>query len=366
MGKRTALYEWHLRAGARMVDFAGWEMPLHYGSQLEEHHLVRRSVAMFDVSHMTVLDLSGARTRPLLRYLLANDVGKLVKGGDALYSCLLNETGGVLDDLIVYALAEDGFRLVLNAATRSKDLAWVARHALPFDVKITERTDLALIAVQGPLAQEHVARVLDAKLRERVIQLPPFHAAWQGEIFVARTGYTGEDGFEILLPNEQATILVQTLLSHGVRPAGLGARDTLRLEAGLNLYRADMDEFVTPLESGLAWTVAWLPETRDFIGRQALELQKRHGIPRQRVGLLLEGGGVMRRRQRVVTPIGDDGEVTSGGFSPTLKRAIALARISATMLPTQVAVEIRGGWQPARLVKPPFVRHGKPCVEVTG
>jgi aminomethyltransferase len=361
MSKRTALYKWHVAAAAKMVDFAGWEMPLHYGSQIDEHHCVRRAVGMFDVSHMTVLDISGVRARAFLRYVLANDVALLDEPGRALYSCLLNDAGGILDDLIVYSLAKGRFRLVSNAATRGKVVAWLTHHAEPFGLGIAERTDLALIAVQGPSAPERVLGVLDAELRARVCDLASFQAAWNGDNLVARTGYTGEDGFEIMIPAERALELVQALTAREVSPAGLAARDTLRLEAGLNLYGADMDESVTPLDSGLGWTVAWQPEDRDFVGREALKAQRAEGVRSKRVGLLLEGAGVMRAHQRVLTADGGEGVVTSGGFSPTLKRSIALARVPVNTCQERALVEIRQRPQPVRLVRPPFVRHGKPC-----
>lgn len=363
VSKRTALYQWHVAMGARMVDFAGWKMPLHYGSQLDEHHRVRGTAGLFDVSHMTVLDISGTDGEAFLRYLLANDVALLKGSGGALYSCLLNDAGGILDDLIVYSLAADCFRLVSNAATRSAVVAWMRHQGRAFAVNISERTDLCLIAVQGPMAREHVLGVLDPDTRERASCLASFQAAWkrEEETLIARTGYTGEDGFELMLAQEAVLELVEALWSTGVRPAGLAARDTLRLEAGLNLYGAEMDESVTPFESGLGWTVAWQPEDRAFIGRKALQQQRLQGARQKRVGLLLEGSGVMRARQRVLMKGGEEGIVTSGGFSPMLKRSIALARVPANAPQEGVAVEIRGRQQPVRLVKPPFVRHGQPC-----
>lgn len=344
-----------------MVDFAGWAMPLHYGSQIDEHHGVREAVGMFDVSHMTVLDIHGTQARPFLRYILANDVALLKQPGGALYSCLLNDAGGILDDLIVYWLSERAFRLVSNAATRTKVVGWIAHHGLPFGIDIAERDDLALIAVQGPLARERVLSVLDAPLRTPTAELAPFQAAGNGQRLVARTGYTGEDGFEIMLPREEVLELVRALSARKVSPAGLAARDTLRLEAGLNLYGADMDESVTPLEAGLGWTVAWQSEERTFLGREALEVQRARGVRWKRIGLLLEAAGVMRAHQRILTADGSEGVVTSGGFSPTLKRSIALGRVPPNAPHEQMVVEIRERRHPVRLVKPPFVRHGKPC-----
>ncbi|MGD2137437.1 MAG: glycine cleavage system aminomethyltransferase GcvT [Gammaproteobacteria bacterium] len=363
MGNRTPLYEEHLAAGGKMVDFAGWEMPINYGSQIEEHNQVRTDAGMFDVSHMVVVDLTGDRVREFLRHLLANDAGRLKEKGKALYSCMLDDSGGVLDDLIVYFLREDFFRMVVNAATREKDLAWLEKQAAPFSVSVIERPELAMIAVQGPNARDKVLDLLAADVREAAAALKPFVGVLADDWFIARTGYTGEDGFEIILPGDAAAGFWRQLREAGVAPAGLGARDTLRLEAGMNLYGADMDETTTPLESGLAWTVAWDPPERDFIGRAALEKQRAEGVGQKLVGLLLEGKGVLRNHQRVVTSDEGEGEVTSGSFSPTLQRAIAFARVPQTTGET-CWVDIRGKLKTARIVKPPFVRNGKALIEL--
>jgi aminomethyltransferase len=363
MTEKTVLNATHRALGARMVDFGGWDMPINYGSQIEEHHAVRRDAGMFDVSHMTVIDLHGARTREFLRHLLANSVDKLKVTGKALYSCMLNEQGGVIDDLIVYFFDEAHFRLVVNASTREKDLAWIERQAQAFDVTVKERPDFAMIAVQGPHAREKVLGLLHEVDRPRIGKLGKFAAAAaQGPhgmpLFVARTGYTGEDGFEIIVPNEHAVALWEALASAGVAPAGLGARDTLRLEAGMNLYGQDMDESVSPWEANLAWTIA-LDEGRIFIGRSALEQQKAAGVPRVMVGLVLDEKGVLRHGQKVLTANGE-GEILSGSFAPTLNKAVAFARIPAGAA-DDVRVDIRGREVPVRLVKYPFVRDGKPC-----
>jgi aminomethyltransferase len=363
MSRRTPLYDEHIAAGAKIVDFAGWEMPIHYGSQIEEHHAVRRDAGMFDVSHMTVVDLHGGRTREFLRFLLANDADRLKEPGKALYSCMLNERAGVIDDLIVYFVREDFFRMVVNAATRDKDLAWIGRHAVPYSVNVTERPDLAMIAVQGPNARARVLDVVDGETRMDVAALTPFQGMFAGEWFIARTGYTGEDGLEVIIPADEAPAFWRRLLARGTRPAGLGARDTLRLEAGMCLYGTDMDEDTTPLEACLAWTVAWEPRPRDFIGRAPLERQRDAGPARRLVGLVLEGKGVLRNHQRVVAEGLGEGEITSGSYSPTLERAIALARVPAGSVDS-VDVDIRGKLLPARIVKPPFVRNGKVRVEL--
>jgi aminomethyltransferase len=356
--RRTPLFQAHVAAGARMVDFTGWEMPIHYGSQIDEHHQVRNDAGMFDVSHMTVVDIRGPQTREFLSYLLANDVAKLQQPGKALYSCMLKERGTVIDDLITYFLAEDWFRLVVNAATRDKGLAWLERQGAEFSVAITEHHELAMIAVQGPQARARVLSLLPTEDATAAAALTPFTAEHHGDLFIARTGYTGEDGFEVSLPAGQAEDFWQRLLAAGVAPCGLGARDTLRLEAGMNLYGQDMDEDVTPLESGLGWTVAMKDERR-FIGREALESQKAEGVSRRLAGLVLEGRGILRPHQKVLTARGE-GETTSGGFAPTLQKAIAFARIPAGA-DDSCEVEIRGKLLPARIVKAPFVRNGVAC-----
>ncbi len=355
VSKQTVLNETHRALGAKMVDFGGWDMPIHYGSQIEEHHQVRRDAGMFDVSHMTVLDLHGDQVRPFLRQLVANSVDKLKLPGKALYACMLDAQGGVIDDLIIYFMAEDFFRLVVNAATRDKDLAWISAQAQPFGLRISERRDLAMVAVQGPNARAKVLELLSPGAALAAGKLGKFAACDADGLFVARTGYTGEDGFEIMVPAAQAADFWNRLLAVGVKPAGLGARDTLRLEAGMALYGQDMDESATPFEAGLAWTVA-LDAGRDFTGRSALEAQKSAGAARQMIGLVLDEKGVLRHGQAVFTAAGE-GEILSGTFSPTLGKAIALARIPAGE-PGAVEVDIRGKRLPVRVVKYPFVRDG--------
>jgi aminomethyltransferase len=360
MAQRTSLYSAHIAMGAKIVDFADWEMPIHYGSQLGEHEQVRSAAGMFDVSHMTIVDITGSRAKAWLQWLLANDVDRLKKTGQALYSCMLNERGGILDDLIVYAAAGGGYRVVVNAATREKDLAWMQAQAAGFDVSIRERSDLAMVAVQGPEAIELALPVLPAGCRKAVQALERFEATAHEEFYIARTGYTGEDGLEIMLPAATAEELWNKLHKQGIKPCGLGARDTLRLEAGMSLYGHDMDETTTPLESGLAWTIAWQPQERRFVGREALQRQRTTGPTHKMVGLLLEERGVLRDGQSVWSSAGE-GRITSGTFSPTLKKAIALARVPAGTN-DRCEVEIRGKRLPARVVKYPFVRNGKTLV----
>ncbi len=358
MGSKTPLYDNHVEAGARIVDFGGWDMPLHYGSQKEEHHAVRRHAGMFDVSHMTIVDLGGERVSEFLRYLVANDVAKLKDYGKALYTCMLNPDGGVIDDLIIYFIADTGYRLIVNAATREKDLKWIREQAGAFDVDVLERAELAMLAVQGPEARELAAPCIEGEWRDAAMALKPFNGLQAGNVFVARTGYTGEDGWEIVMPAANAGKTWDRLLAAGVTPCGLGARDTLRLEAAMNLYGSDMDETVSPLEAGLGWTIAWEPDDRDFIGRAPLEAL-RNSPDRQRfVGLLLEDKGVLRNHQKVVVEGVGDGEITSGGFSPTIGRSIALARVPAGDY-DRAQVEVRGKLLNVRIVKTPFVRNGQ-------
>ncbi|MFB1632071.1 MULTISPECIES: glycine cleavage system aminomethyltransferase GcvT [unclassified Pseudomonas] len=357
MGQRTPLYDLHLALGAKTVDFGGWDMPLHYGSQVEEHHQVRSDCGVFDVSHMTVIDIDGSAATPWLQQLLANDVARLDSPGKALYSPLLNHAGGVIDDLIVYR-TEDGYRLVTNAATRASVLSWLTTRSAGFEVGVDERSDLAILAIQGPHAREKVAALVSASRAALIRELRPFEGMAEGDWFIARTGYTGEDGLEIILPGHQAPAFFNDLVGAGIAPSGLGARDTLRLEAGMNLYGQDIDENHTPLTSNLGWSIAWEPAERDFIGRTALQDEIKSGVKEKLVGLVLEERGVLRAHQVVrVAGIGE-GEITSGSFSPTLSKSIALARVPMAT-GDRAEVEIRGKWYPVRVVKPTFVRHGK-------
>jgi aminomethyltransferase len=338
-------------------------MPLHYGSQKEEHHAVRQHAGVFDVSHMTIVDLGGEKVCELLRYLVANDVARLKDHGKALYTCMLNPAGGVIDDLIIYFLADTEYRLIVNAATREKDLAWIREQAARFEVDVVERAELAMIAVQGPNARKLAAPCIDAEWRDAALALKPFNGREAGDTFVARTGYTGEDGWELVLPAANAPAIWDRLVAAGVLPCGLGARDTLRLEAAMNLYGSDMDESVSPLEAGLGWTVAWEPDDRNFIGRSRLEELRNSPDRRRFVGLLLEDRGVLRDHQKVVVDGVGEGVITSGGFSPTIGRSIALARVPAGNY-DRAQVEVRGKWLNVRIVKTPFVRNGKILIDV--
>lgn len=360
MGQRTPLYEQHLALGAKMVDFGGWEMPLHYGSQVEEHHQVRRDCGVFDVSHMTVVDVTGAQAKAWLQHLLANDVERLKTPGKALYSGMLNERGGVIDDLIVY-LTDWGYRVVVNAATRDKDLAWMQAQTAGFDVALNERAELAMLAIQGPNARAKTAELVSPARAALIHELKVFQGLPEGDWFIARTGYTGEDGLEIMLPAEQAADFLTELVGAGIAPIGLGARDTLRLEAGMNLYGQDMDEDTSPLAANMAWTIAWEPAERQFVGRSALESQRAAGNQPKLVGLVLEERGVLRAHQVVRVEGLGEGEITSGSFSPTLNKSIALARVPAAT-GDRAEVEIRGKWYPVRVVQANFVRNGKAVI----
>ena len=360
MGQRTPLYDLHLALGAKMVDFGGWDMPLHYGSQVEEHHEVRRDCGVFDVSHMTVIDITGLQAKQWLQHLLANDVERLNTPGRALYSAMLNEQGGVVDDMIVY-LMPDGYRLIVNAATRDQDLAWMQTQLKGYDAQLQERPELALLAIQGPQARHKVAELVSQARAQLIQQLKPFEGQSCGDWFIARTGYTGEDGLEIVLPADQAPGFFNDLVGAGISPIGLGARDTLRLEAGMNLYGQDIHLSVSPLCANMAWTIAWEPASRKFVGREALEAEKAGGVQLKLVGLVLEERGVLRAHQVVRIANVGEGEITSGSFSPTLSKSIALARVPMATA-DRAEVEIRGKWYPVRVVKPTFVRLGKALI----
>ncbi len=362
MGNRTPLYEAHLEADAKIVDFGGWDMPIHYGSQIQEHNTVREDAGVFDVSHMTVVDVSGSDAKAYLQYLLANDVAKLTENGKALYSGMLNERGGVIDDLIVYRM-DPGYRVVVNCATRAKDLAWMDQQSAKFEVNLSEQPELAMLAVQGPKAIEKTLKVVSESAAKVIRNLSVFQGLQaDNNWFIGRTGYTGEDGLELMLPPEYAEDFWNKLLAAGVKPIGLGARDTLRLEAGMNLYGNDMDETISPWQANMGWTLA-LKDDRDFIGKQALLDEKAAGLEYKLVGLVLESRGVMRSHQKVIFTASDlQGEITSGTFSPTLQQSIAMARVPVNA-GSECAVDMRGKAVPVRMVKMPFVRNGQKVYE---
>lgn len=352
--KKTVLYAQHIHAGAHIVDFAGWQMPIHYGSQLQEHEYVRTNAGMFDVSHMGIIDIHGEQSQEFLAYLLANNIYKLAKPGKALYTCMLNTEGGIIDDLIVYYIQENFYRLIVNASTTNKDVEWIKQQAADVNIKIELRKDLAIIAVQGPQAKEKVCALLDSELAVKINKLPRFGCLQADQIFFARTGYTGEDGLEIILPAGLAEQWWINLSKQLVKPIGLGARDTLRLEAGYNLYGSDMDESVSPLEANLTWTVGFEPASRNFIGRQALEQQQKAGISRQLIGVKMQDKGVLRHGQALIADGKQVGVITSGTYSPSLHCGIGFARI-ALPLANEYQVDIRGKAHAVLQVTPPFL-----------
>ena len=361
MASKTVLFNKHLESNAKMVDFHGWEMPINYGSQIEEHHAVRQDAGMFDVSHMTVVDVTGTDACAFLRKLLANDVAKLTVPGKALYGGMLDENAGIIDDLITYYLTDTHYRVVVNSATREKDLAWINKQAAAFDVSITERPELAMIAIQGPNAKAKAAKVFNAEQNAAVEGMKPFFGVQSGSLFIATTGYTGEAGYEIIVPEDEAQTLWQALLDVEVRPCGLGARDTLRLEAGMNLYGLDMDESINPLAANMGWTVAWEPSDRDFIGRAALTQLKAAGTDKL-VGLVMEEKGVLRHDMPVFftdeNGVEHQGAITSGTFSPTLGYSIAMARVP-NGIGAVAEVEMRKKRVAVKVIAPSFVRNGK-------
>ena len=354
--KKTVLNEAHRKAGAKMVDFGGWDMPINYGSQIEEHHAVRQNVGMFDVSHMTVIDIEGPEATEFLYHLLPNDITKLHLN-QAMYSTMLNNEGGVIDDLITYKISDTSYRVVVNAATREKDLVWFEKEIAEFDAFMVEQADTAMIAVQGPKAIETLQPLIDLDLSDT----KRFYAVYDDDMFVGRTGYTGEDGVEIIVPSEAADALWEKLIAAGVQPCGLGARDTLRLEAGMHLYGQDMDENITPLECGLAWTIR--KEDQQFNGAEALQALREEGINKKLIGLVLEGRGVLRHDQTLLDDEGHQGIITSGGYSPSTEKAIAMAVVDKGMNADSVQVQIRNKSLPCRIVKLPFVRNGQSLIE---
>lgn len=361
--KKTVLHAEHQRAGAKLAPFHGWDMPLHYGSQLEEHHQVRRDCGIFDVSHMQVVDVTGEGAMAFLSQMLSNDITRLDQPGQAQYTLMLNANGGILDDLIVYRRTS-GYRLVLNCGCAERDIAWLRQH-LPAQVSLQVRSDLAMLAIQGPQVFTHLDNLFEAALVQQVRQLPAFTSIdtriEQGDLQIARTGYTGELGVELILPLAQAVTVWQAAMRAQLAPIGLGARDTLRLEAGLNLYGQDMSESFTPDASNVSWAVKI--DAHDFIGKAALQAQRTQGITQRLVGLQLLGKGVLRTGMRLQQQGIDVGEITSGSFSPTSGHSIGLARLASNALPPQsdqpIQVVLRGQLLPIQLLHPPFIKQGQ-------
>ncbi len=348
MLQQTALHSWHAQHGAKLVPFAGFDMPLHYGSQLDEHQMVRKKAGLFDVSHMQLTHLAGDNVTEMLRYLLSQDVAALA-ANQASYGCLLNARGGIIDDVIVYRLAENQYWMVSNAATKTKVMPWLKQHAENFSVTLASLDDYSLIAIQGPEAIEKTAALFDG-----VRDIPPFGFLTTDDgLMLARTGYTGEDGFEIMAPHARITAIWQQFLELGAKPCGLGARDTLRLEAGLNLYGQDMDENTTPLSSGLSFALHWTD--RDFMGRDVLTAMKKENDFWLRKGLILHHGGILRPGMKVMGDFGES-KVLSGSYSPTLSASIALVRLPQGT-EQGIHVVIRNKSIPVEVVRPPFYRR---------
>jgi len=358
--RRSPLYEAHRAAGGRMVPFAGWEMPVQYAGLVEEHLAVRTRVGLFDVSHMGEILIESPHALAAVQRLITNDARPLAVG-QGLYTPMCNPDGGVIDDLIVFRTADHEYLLIVNAGTRAKDLAWIQEHAAP--AKVRDLSDeVALLALQGPRAED----VLEAASGARLGALLPFHRlegiAVQGiSVAVARTGYTGEDGFEIAPAWDSAPRVWEALVEagrpHGLAPVGLGARDTLRLEAGLMLYGQDIDETTSPLEAPLAWTVKF--DKEEFIGRPELERQRKDGVARRLVGFEADGRAIPRHGCEIRAAGERAGTVTSGTFSPSLRRPIGMGYVprAASARGSGLEIEVRGSPVPARVVRLPFYRR---------
>lgn len=357
MGLHTPLYEQHLALGAEMSDINGWELPLHYGSQVEEHHQVRKDCGVFDVSFMTVVDVLGKQAKAYLQYLLANDVDLLKEQGRVLYSVMLNEQAGIIDDALVFLLP-NGFRLMFNAGCPDRVIRWMSQHKGIFDVVLEPQNGIALLAIQGPEAVNKLLKLLDQQYTTKLATLQPLYSCFAGGWFISRTGYTGEDGVEIILPKDEAEQLWLELIGAGIMPIGMRARDTLRLEAGYSLYGQDMDENISPLSCNMDWTVAWAPEGRQFLGRSVLDKKRQDGIRNKLIGLVSEERGTLHNGQAVRIEGVGEGIITSTNFSPTLGKCIALARVPIKA-GTRAEVEIKGKWYPVRIVPPRFVWHGE-------
>lgn len=360
--KHTALHPQHVNAKAKLVDFSGWSMPMQYQSQLQEHRAVRNHAGIFDVSHMACVTITGKDTIAFLRYLVANDI-QGIQPGKAMYTCMLNSEGGIIDDLIVYFFNDQDCRCIINAGCTDKDWAWMQQVANNFDVTLNRPNDLCIIAIQGPKAIELGRSCLPTAAAHALDTLKPFATTLVEGGFIARTGYTGEDGFEIILPTNMATHVWQQAMTAGITPCGLGARDTLRIEAGLNLYGQDMDENTSPYEAALSWTVSLHDTERSFIGKDALIQRVNQGVTHQLVGVAMTLPGVLRNQQIITLNNETTGIITSGTFSPILNHAIGFARVSLDS-PTQGTVINRKKPCQVYLTKMAFVRKGQACQRI--
>jgi len=317
--KKTYLNEFHSTHDGNLVDFSGWEMPINYGSQINEHNEVRTNVGIFDVSHMAVFDFSGDNQVEFLKKLLPNDVTKILNSKRALYSPLLNENGGILDDLIVYHTGNNHFRIISNCATRQQNNDWFNEKAKQFEVKVNFQENASIIAIQGPNSDEVLSTLYSLDLKN-------FHIYQDDEVMIARTGYTGEIGFEIISNQKKGLELWNHFISKDVKPIGLAARDTLRLEAGLNLYGSDMTINNHPYESNLGWTIDNSDENRNYIGKNSLAIEAES--KKKLIGFYTEERGVLRAGSKVHFA-GGEGIVTSGTWSPTFKKNIGFCRVDA-------------------------------------
>ena len=363
--KRTPLYETHKALGARLVEFGGWEMPVQYSGILDEHRAVRERAGLFDVSHMGEFRVEGAGALAFLQSLVPNDVSRLADN-QALYSQICRPDGGTLDDLLIYRRGEGRYMVVVNAGTMPKDWGWFSQHAAGRDdVTLTNISDeTALLALQGPLAPQILQPLTDTPLSEIAYYHFRPGAVAGIECLISRTGYTGEDGFELYCTPTSAVALWNTLLEAGkpagLLPAGLGARDTLRLEAGYCLYDHELTEDITPLEAGLGWSIK-LNKAADFIGKQALVEEKANGLRRKLVGIELRERGVPRSGYAILKDGERIGAVTSGTMAPTLGRAAAMGYVppADAQLGAEIGVDIRGKLTPAVIVPLPFYKRAK-------
>ncbi|MEJ2084158.1 MAG: glycine cleavage system aminomethyltransferase GcvT [Acidobacteriota bacterium] len=358
--KRTPLYQAHLEAGAKMVDFAGWTMPVQYSGVIEEHRAVRQAAGLFDVSHMGQIRVTGASAESFLQSVTPNDVSRLTRGR-AHYSGLLTEAGTYIDDLLVYRLGDEDFLLVVNAANADKDFDWL-RSRSAGEVELEDVSeDWALLALQGPRAREILASLTPCDIDALKYYRFAVDAVAGGEAIISRTGYTGEDGFELYLQPDHAPAVWRQLLETGapvgLRPAGLGARDTLRLEAGMALYGHEIDDTTTPFDAGLNWVVKM--DKGEFVGRGALEAQQQQGSTRSLVGFEVQDRGIARQGHRVVAADEEIGWVTSGTWSPTFEKALGMAYVprSATAIGTDLTLDVRGRSVAAKVVDLPFYKR---------
>jgi aminomethyltransferase len=350
---KTALHESHIELGAKMVNFSNWEMPISYTSFIEEHNAVRNAAGIFDVSHMAVFDFMGGNQIAFFEKIFANDIKKISQNNKAIYGALLNEEGGILDDLIIYH-ANSKFRLVSNCSTREQNRDWYKKHAIEFGVEVIERSDMGILAIQGPDALNKILAI--SEIDHQANNLQSFGCIFDGEKLFARTGYTGEDGLELIVPNSDIKSLWNKALELDCTPIGLGARDTLRLEAGLNLYGNDMTVDNHPYESNLGWTIDMNDENRQFIGKDAL-LSINQSESKKIVGIILRDKGVLRTGYEITHGQGN-GIVLSGSYSPTLQSSIGLARVDRGYQENG-KVMIRNKELNIDFVSPRFLRQGK-------